>query len=97
MIKEIIQTTGLNREVVKMVVHGGIHVFVNSRKLTLKTDTITAADLIRQAGYPEPLHWDLYRLQSETDPRGILVSCDDTLKIRDGDWFRVVEGHKTCE
>jgi ribosomal protein S4 len=81
-----------------MVVHGGIHVFVNSRKLAVPSRTITGNDLIKLAGYPEPMHWDLYRLQSEKDPTGgSLVTGSDILTIKDGDFFRVIEGHRSIQ
>jgi hypothetical protein len=80
-----------------MAVHSSIHVFVNNRKVTLLSNRITGSELIRLAGYSEPKHWNLYRLQSETDETGgTMVTCDDTLHINDGDWFRLVEGHQSC-
>ncbi len=79
-----------------MVVHGGIHVFINNRKLALPSRQISGADLIKLAGFPEPRHWDLYKMRNENDTTGgSLVAGSDRLTIKDGDWFRVVEGHHT--
>jgi len=81
-----------------MVVGGSIHVFVNNRKVNLQSNRITGTQLIKMAGYHEPKHWNLYRLQSESDPSGgTAVSCDDILNVKDGDWFRLAEGHQSCE
>ncbi len=81
-----------------MVVHSGIHVFVNNKKVNLLSNKITSAELISKAGFGEPKHWDLYRLQSETDSSGgTIVAASDVIKVKDGDWFRVIEGHHTSE
>jgi hypothetical protein len=81
-----------------MAVHSGIHVFVNNRKIKVPSNRITGAEILRQAGFSEAEHWDLYRLQSETDPTGgTIIGASEILRIRDGDWFRVIEGHHTKE
>jgi hypothetical protein len=85
-------------EVGKMVVRGGIHVFVNNRKINLLSSKITADKLLKLAGYIEGEHWDLYRLQNELDPTGgTIVGATEILSIKDGDWFRVIGGHHTKE
>lgn len=74
----------------------GVHVFVNGRKVALQSNTIVASRLLETAGFAGP-HWDLYRPRGETDPSGgSLVSCNETLRVIDGDWFRAAEGHRTC-
>ena len=78
-----------------MAVHSGIHVFVNNRKVSLNSGEIRAADLIKAAGFFEHSHWDLYRLQNAGDTAGIIVDASDILHVKDGDFFRVVEGHHT--
>lgn len=79
-----------------MVVHGGIHVFVNNRKVNVPSNYVTGGQLLRLAGFSEAEHWDLYRLQGESDStRGTIVAASETLTIKDGDWFRVIEGHHT--
>lgn len=79
------------------MVHIGIHVFVNNRKVRLKNSRITGYELLRQSGFSEAEHWNLYRLQGENDlSGGRLVGCDEVLEVRDGDWFRVTEGHQSC-
>ncbi len=80
-----------------MVVHSGIHVFVNSRKVSLTSNQIKGSELIKLAGYSEHPHWDLYRLQNERDTTGKIVAADEVLRVKDGDFFRVVEGHHTAE
>ncbi len=80
-----------------MVGHG-IHVFVNTRKLRLDSNRITGLELLRQAGFAEGEHWDIYRLENPDDESGgILVAAEDTLEVKDGDWFLVVQGHHTYE
>ena len=80
-----------------MVGHG-IHVFVNTRKVKLDSNRITGRELLRLAGYSEGEHWDIYRLGNEDDTDGgTLLSSEDTLEIEDGDWFRVVQGHRSYE
>ena len=79
-----------------MAVHSGIHVFVNNRKISVPSGSITGENLLRLAGYSEAEHWDLYRLQNENDTSGgTIVGASEVLKINDGDWFRVIEGHHT--
>ena len=76
-----------------MAVHSGIHVFVNNRKVRLNSGEIRAADLIKEAGFFEHSHWDLYRLQNAGDTAGITVDANDILHVKDGDFFRAVEGN----
>lgn len=78
-----------------MAVHSGIHVFVNNRKVRLTSNQVRASDLIKMAGFSEHSHWDLYRLENESDTAGIIVSASDILRVNDGDFFRVIEGHHT--
>lgn len=79
-----------------MVVHSGIHVFINSRKIQLYSPRITGNDLLRKAGFSEAGHWNLYRLQNENDlSGGTIVYGNNILNIKDGDWFRVIEGHES--
>jgi hypothetical protein len=80
-----------------MVVHSGIHVFVNTRKVRLTSNEIKASELVKLAGFFEHNHWDLYRLQNERDMTGTIVAANDTLRVKDGDFFRVVEGHHSSE
>ena len=81
-----------------MVVHGGIHVFVNNRKVNVPSNNITGGQLLRLAGFSEAEHWDLYRLQGENDTSGgTIVAAGEMLTVKDGDWFRVIEGHHTLE
>jgi hypothetical protein len=81
-----------------MVIHSGIHVFINNRKIQLQSPRITGAELLRKAGFSEAEHWNLYRLQNEADRSGgVIVYCDDTLSLKDGDWFRAAEGHQSCK
>lgn len=81
-----------------MVVHSGIHVFVNNRKISVPSNRIKGPDILRLAGFIEGEHWDLYRLQSATDASGgTLVGASEVLNIKDGDWFRVIGGHHTQE
>ncbi len=80
-----------------MVTHRGPHIFVNNRKLTLKPAELSGRELLITAGFSEPEEWDLYRLRGENDTTGgILVACDDTVSVKDGDRFRVVKGNRTC-
>jgi hypothetical protein len=81
-----------------MIEHSGIHIFVNNRKIDMESNSITGNEILRKAGFSEAEHWDLYRLQSNTDSTGgIIVGAGETLRIKDGDWFRVIEGHHTRE
>jgi len=81
-----------------MAVHRGIHVFVNNRKINVPSNRITGSEILRRAGFSEAEHWDLYRLQSETDSTGgTIIGAGEILKTKDGDWFRVIEGHHTKE
>ncbi len=81
-----------------MVVHSGIHVIINNRKVQLPRAKITGSELLRLAGYSEAEHWNLYRLQNESDSSGgTIVDCDARLQLKDGDFFRVAEGHQTCK
>jgi hypothetical protein len=55
-------------------------------------------EIIRMADYSDAEHWDLYRLANENDPTGgTIVRADDTLTVKDGDRFRVIEGHHTMK
>ncbi|MBE0481283.1 MAG: hypothetical protein IBX68_09925 [Dehalococcoidia bacterium] len=73
----------------------GIHVFVNSRKVELDSRELTGAELLQRAGF-ETQHWDIYRLENPSDLKGSRVTCEETLQVRDGDFFRVVQGHASC-
>ena len=57
-----------------MVVHSGIHVFVNNRKISVPSNRIKGPDILRLAGFIEREHWDLYRLKSETDASVVPLS-----------------------
>lgn len=72
-----------------------LHVFVNRRKLDLGADEMTAAELLRAAGF-EGEGWDLLRLQGEGDPTGgDTITATEVLHLRNGDRFRVIPGNRT--
>jgi hypothetical protein len=81
-----------------MVVHSGIDIFVNSRKINVQSNRITGAELLKLAGFIRDEHWDIHRLTNETDSSiSTIISARDTIEIRDGDRFRVMEGHHSLE
>jgi len=72
-----------------------VHVFVNRRKVDLDSEQITGEQLLRAAGF-EGNGWDLLRLQGEGDPTGgALVMFNETLKVKNGEHFRVIPGNRT--
>jgi hypothetical protein len=72
-----------------------IHVFVNRQKIDLVSEEITAADLLRTAGF-EGQEWDLLQLQGEGDPTGGEPILSTTvLHLKNGDRFRVIPGNRT--
>ncbi len=72
-----------------------VHVFVNRRKVDLDAEEITGEQLLLAAGF-EGKGWDLLRLQGEGDPTGgALVMFNETLKVKNGEHFRVIPGNRT--
>ena len=72
-----------------------VRVFVNRTKLELATTELTGEQLLDEAGF-EGQQWDLLRLQGEGDPSGgELIMAADTLKLKNGDHFRVIPGNRT--
>ncbi len=72
-----------------------IHVFVNRRKIDLEADELTGEQLLRAAGF-EGNQWDLLRLQGEGDPSGgEVIMFNQTIKVKNGDHFRVIPGNRT--
>lgn len=72
-----------------------VHVFVNRRKVELAAGEMTAAELLRAAGF-EGEGWDLLRLQGEGDPTGgDPIVATEVLHLKNGDRFRVIPGNRT--
>jgi len=72
-----------------------IHVFVNRRKVELGQEELTGEQLLRAAGFSGN-EWDLLRLQGEGDPTGgELIMFNQTIKVKNGDHFRVIPGNRT--
>ena len=72
-----------------------VQVFVNRRKVELAAGEMTAAELLRAAGF-EGEGWDLLRLQGEGDPTGgDPIVAADVLHLKNGDRFRVIPGNRT--
>ncbi len=72
-----------------------IHVMVNRKKIDLESDELTGEQLLRAAGF-EGNQWDILRLQGEGDPSGgELIMFNQTLKVKNGEHFRVIPGNRT--
>ena len=72
-----------------------IHIFVNRRKLEVDQTELTGEQLLRLAGFAGN-DWDLLRLQGEGDPTGgEVILFSQTIKLKNGDHFRVIPGNRT--
>jgi len=72
-----------------------LHVFVNRQKVELDQEEITGEELLQRAGFAGR-EWDLLKLQGEGDPTGgEVVLFNQTIKVKNGDHFRVIPGNRT--
>lgn len=72
-----------------------VHIFVNRHKIELRKTKLTGEELLQAAGF-EGNAWDLLRLQGEGDPTGgELIMFNQTIRVRDGEHFRVIPGNRT--
>jgi hypothetical protein len=72
-----------------------VHIFVNRRRLELDEAEMTGAELLEAAEFQGD-GWDLLELQGEGDPTGgKLILATDTIKLKNGQRFRVIPGNRT--